>query len=171
MPIPTTRPPAATNRKGGRARAAIAAAALLSTGCSFLTVRKPPAPPIDPGAELRCTSAPLAPVADVLLGGGALVSAVLLAGLHATLGGSDTETGGMLVAGIGGAALGISSSVYGVGATNACTDLRRWIADCDAGVAASCERLGVGRRWPVPSTALPLSTHGAGAASPPAPPL
>jgi hypothetical protein len=99
----------------------------LSTGCSFVFVRPPPARPIDPSAKVECTQSRAAPVVDLVLGMAGF--AVGAAGLTASKPRCEStflcldfsgmaHVVGAITIGLGAVAIG--SSVFGFSRTAAC---------------------------------------------------
>ena len=139
------------------AAAALAAAALPSSGCSWLFVQRPPPGPLEPSPPVACTSSAAAPAADV-------TGAILLeaAGLTTTLVGilgavcppgeswcmfgypSAGAKAAVTVVGLGltGAAIAYAfSASYGFSHSAECRRLVEAQLACASGVEASCQSL------------------------------
>jgi hypothetical protein len=130
---------------------ALAAVLSLSTGCSFLLVRPPPAPPIV--REVECVSSPMPPITDLTLGLLGIGSGI--AGLSASRpdcnsgGGQDfnlcldfsaqAHVAGAVLAVIG--ALFTGSAIYGFSQTSACGAMVDTQRACRDGSSEACARL------------------------------
>ncbi|HUL57626.1 MAG TPA: hypothetical protein VLU43_00035 [Anaeromyxobacteraceae bacterium] len=121
---------------GGRRASCAVAAGLVLGGCSFVTVRRPPASPPPAGAPLECTQSPAAPVLDTV---GAIVTP--LAGLGAygmctfmqaqqswASQPQNLRCGTFLWVTIGATAAYTGSAVYGFHETGACRRLAAQVA-------------------------------------------
>jgi hypothetical protein len=117
-------------------------------GCSWLVVSKPPAGPVEPTAELDCTSSRAAPIADTV---GAVIFAAIavpvLYDLIATGCGKEPgEPQDAICAALGFPALGLAtvygfSAGYGYKHTGRCADLVMLKNACVRGDAAACSKL------------------------------
>ena len=135
---------------------ALTALLLMSTGCSWIFVKKPPPLPVEPAPPVACTQSVAAPVLDT-------IGTVLLAtaGVLTIVGGTHVTSCSpgcnyvscscapaptpYIVAGV--AVVGLAttlgfSAASGYSTTARCRDLTQAQASCLTGVEASCRRLG-----------------------------
>lgn len=125
---------------------------ILSSGCSWITVTRPPPRPVDSTQPVQCTTTPAAPIADTAAGliaipAGALTAAV---GADSFIGRNEPT----IWAGIGIVAAGVASLVSagsGYAWTRECRELQSQQMGCLSGVEESCTALRV-EPPPRPST-------------------
>jgi hypothetical protein len=127
-----------------------AVACLLATSaCSWITVAKPPAGPVDRGEKLTCTSSVAAPVTDTVVGSAALLFGATGVGAGAAGLGCDVSTCWIQepvavayltlgVALVGVAVMEAFSAAYGYGQTARCRELEQAQLACVSGVEPSC---------------------------------
>jgi hypothetical protein len=135
------------------------AALLLTSGCSFLSVRKaPPLPLRSPPQQVSCTSSRVAPAVDLTLGVVASLISVPLLGARDSCPPNefciDVATPIFQLIGAGFLTLGVVdllSSGYGFVQTGDCAKIVDWVQACNAGNQEACSRLGAPGRSP-PST-------------------
>jgi hypothetical protein len=128
---------------------AATACLLASTGCSWITVARPPQGPVEKGERLTCTTSVAAPVTDTVVSAVGVVGggAGLISGIAASTCSDATcvitlpwavvvATAGALLLGVG--VMEAFSAAYGFGETAQCRDLERAQLACVSGVEASC---------------------------------
>jgi len=117
--------------------------AIPSGGCSWIGITKPPSRPIDATPPVQCTTGVAAPVGDTIIGVLTVATGVAVVAFAASMG-SNKDSAGAIVAGVGGIALGataLASSIYGYNWTAECRELEELQKKCIAGVEASCAAL------------------------------
>ncbi|MGA8890791.1 MAG: hypothetical protein WB493_04420 [Anaeromyxobacteraceae bacterium] len=128
---------------------------LAASGCSWATMTRPPAPPVDPSPPAVCTTSRLAPALDtvgaVLLAvpgaittGYGIATPVCTQGwcmLEPQSGGSKAAIIGVGVLLLGLAAVETASAVTGYGWADGCEALKERQLSCLSGVEPSCAAL------------------------------
>lgn len=140
-------------------RAALAAATcLLTSGCSWAFMTKPPEVVSAPNYPIDCTTSRAAPVLDTICVGYFIANGIYLASVQECPAGfgqscvsSSTKTGGLLLSAGLGVLCGISAA-SGYGYASRCDEKKDLNALCITGDQRACQQLRPG--W-VPTTAAP----------------
>lgn len=128
---------------------------LATTGCSWVTMTRPPQPPVEPAPPATCTTSRLAPALDtvgavLLVVPGAVTTGYGIATpvctqgfclLEPGSGGSKAAIIGVGVLMLGLAAVETASAVTGYGWASACEALKERQLSCLSGVEPSCAAL------------------------------
>ena len=134
---------------------------LLSTGCSWITVQKPPPLPVEPAPPVACTASNGPPVFDTVL---AVLSGLGgVAVIVAAASTSDLQQKGAVTAEIAGGAAAVAvgglfavSAASGYSSTAQCRDLQQSQAACLTGVETACRSLRLEPAPPSPVVPTPV---------------